>query len=114
MLKYLLAAFAVITSVSLAADADAFGGRGYARRQARSVYRAPAPVIVRRVPVIAPAYSVRAYRPAVSVNIGTGGYQPYGSSYYGSGYRGYGYGYPSYRGGYPAYRSGGVSIGIGW
>ncbi|MGB7324275.1 MAG: hypothetical protein WBD31_05350 [Rubripirellula sp.] len=106
MLKYLLAACAVITSVSLAADADAFGGRGYARRQVRSVYRAPVPVVVRRVPVVAPVYPVRTYRPGVSVNIGTSGYRPYGG-YYGSGYRGYGYGYPAYRGG-------GVSIGIGW
>ena len=111
MLKIvLLAGVAIATSLTFSADhADAFGGRGYARRQARRVYYAPAPVVVQRVyaapvvshysaPVVsyygAPVY----HQPPVSVNVGRYG------SYYGSGY--YGSSYPSY--------GGGVSIGIGW
>lgn len=110
MLKMiLLAVVAIAASVTFPAEeADAFGGRGYARRHARRAYYAPAPVVVQRVyaapvvthyhaPVVthyrAPVY----HRPAVSVNVGRYG------SYYGSGY---------YRSSYPSY--GGVSIGIGW
>ncbi|TWU48840.1 hypothetical protein Poly51_47440 [Rubripirellula tenax] len=106
MLKYFVAALAIAASLSFAADAEAFGGRGYARRQTRRVYY---PVVVPRVAVVPVArvstyYRAPAYRPPVSINIGTGGYRPYGG-FYGSGYRGYGY---------PSYRGGGVSIGIGW
>ncbi|WP_231617299.1 hypothetical protein [Novipirellula aureliae] len=103
MLKMiLLAVVAVATSLAFSApDADAFGGRGYARRQARHAYHAPAPVVVQRV-YVAPV--VKYYRPPVyypspvSVNV-----RRYGS-YYGSYYRGYDY---------PRY-GGGVSISIGW
>ncbi|TWT78955.1 hypothetical protein CA13_03520 [Planctomycetes bacterium CA13] len=97
----LFAVIAIAASLSFSADhADAFGGRGYARRQARRAYYAPAPVVVQRV-YVAPVmsyYHAPVYYPApVSVNVGTHG------SYYRSSYRGYGY--PSY---------GGVSVQIGW
>ena len=103
MLKnILLTGVAIATSLAFSADhADAFGGRGYARRQARGAYYAPAPIVVQRVyaaPVRsyyrAPVY----YQPPVSVHVGR-----YGSDY-GSGY---------YRSSYPSY-GGGVSIGVGW
>ena len=106
----LLAGVAIATSLTFSADhADAFGGRGYARRHARRAYHAPAPVVVQRVyaaPVVsyyrAPVVSYHRapvhYQPPVSVSVGRYG------SYYGSRY--HGYGYPSY--------GGGVSIGIGW
>lgn len=111
MLKMiLLTGIAIATSLTFSADhADAFGGRGYARRQARHAHYAPAPVVVQRVyaaPVVrhysAPAVSYHRapvlYRPPVSVNVGRYG------SYYGSGF--FGSSYPSY--------GGGISIGIGW
>ena len=107
---FLIAAVAITASLTVSVEeADAFGGRGAARRYARNAYYAPAPVAVHRVyvaPVVYAAPAVYAapvvgyYRaplytaPAVSIGVGR----------YGSGYR-YGYGYPSY---------GGVSIGIGW
>ena len=102
MLKILLAGAAIAACFTISADdADAFGGRGYARRHARHAHHhVSAPVVVQRVyaaPVVsyyrAPVY----YRPPVSVSVGRYG------SYYGSRY--HGFGYPSY---------GGVSIGIGW
>ena len=101
----LLSGVAIAASLSFSADhADAFGGRGFARRQARHhshhAYYVPAPVVVQRV-YVAPVvsyYRSPAYYPA-PVSVGVGRY----GSYYGSSYRGFGY--PSY---------GGVSIGIGW
>ena len=102
MLKMiLLIGVAITTSLTFAAEqADAFGGRGYARRQVRRAYYAPAPVVVQRVyaaPVVnyyrAPAY----YRAPVSVEVGRY------NSYYGSGY---------YQPIYPPY--GGVSVRVGW
>jgi hypothetical protein len=112
MLKFLIVGVAIATSLIFTADqADAFGGRGYARRHARRAYYAP-PVVVRRAYVAPVVHHYRApvyYRPPVSVNIQTA---PYGS-YYGSGY--YHHGYPSYGGGgVSIYGRGGVSIGIGW
>lgn len=101
----LLSGVAIAASLVCSADhADAFGGRGYARRQARHLshhaYYVPAPVVVQRVytaPVVS-YYRAPVYYPApVSVNVSRYG------SYYGSSYRGFAY--PSY---------GGVSIGIGW
>ena len=103
MLKMILLAGAAITaSLTFSADhADAFGGRGYARRHAHHAYYAPAAVVVQRV-YVAPVvsyYPAPIYYPApVSINVG--GY----GGYYGSGYRGFGY--PSY--------GRGVAIGIGW
>ncbi|TWU32466.1 hypothetical protein [Novipirellula artificiosorum] len=99
--KILLTAVAVATSLAFCADsADAFGGRGYARRQVRRSYYAPAPVVVQRVYVAPVATYYRApvyYQPPVSVSVGRYG------SYYGSGY--YAPTYPSY---------GGVSVRVGW
>jgi hypothetical protein len=97
----LLAGAAIATSLTFSpADAEAFGGRGYARRQARHAYYAPAPVVVQRVYVapVARYYRAPAYSPA-PVSIGVGRY----GSYYAPRYSGFGY--PSY---------GGVSIRIGW
>ncbi len=109
---FLLAVVAFTASLTVSAEnADAFGGRGAARRSARQVYYAPAPIAVQRVyaaPTVYAAPVVGYYRaplyqpPAVSIGVGR-----YGSNY--------GYGYPAYRYpsfGYPSY--GGVSIGIGW
>lgn len=99
MLKMiLLAGVAIATSLTFSVNqAEAFGGRGYARRQVRRAYYAPAPVIVQRVyaaPVVnyyrAPVY----YRPPVSVTVGRY------NSFYGSGY------YPSY--------GGRATIGFSW
>jgi hypothetical protein len=101
----LLAGVAIATSLTFpTVHADAFGGRGHARRHVRHAhhaYYAPAPVVVHRVyaaPVVshyrAPVY----YHPPVSVHVGRH------HSYHGSGY---------YRSSYPSY-GGGVSIGIGW
>jgi hypothetical protein len=103
MLKMiLLAGVAIAASLTFSADhADAFGGRGYARRHARHAYYAPAPVVVQRVHVapVVRYYRAPVYYPApVSVNVGRYG------SYYRSRYRGFGF--PSY--------GRGVSIGIGW
>jgi hypothetical protein len=102
MLKVIIAGVAIVASLTIATDqAEAFGGRGYARRHARHVHHVPAPVVVQRVyvaPVVgyyrAPIY----YRPPVSVNVGVGRY----NSYYGPGFYG------------PHHRGGGVSVGIGW
>lgn len=98
----LLAGVAIAASLTFSADhADAFGGRGYARRQARRAHHAHTPVVVQRVyaaPVVSYHHAPVHYRAPVSVNVGRYG------SYYGSGY--HGYAYPSY--------GGGVSIGIGW
>ena len=104
MFKHILAAaVAIATSLTFMADqADAFGGRGHARRHARRAihHHAPAPVVVQRVyaaPVVsyyrAPVY----YHPPVSVHVGRH-HGHHRSRYYGPAY-------PSY---------GGVSIGIGW
>ena len=97
MLKSILLATATIaTTLTFAVDeAEAFGGRGYARRQARRAYHAPAPVVRRThvAPVVRYYSAPRYYRAPVSVGV--------------SRYGGY------YRWGAPAYR-GGVSIGIGW
>ena len=110
MKMILLAGVAIATSLTFSADhADAFGGRGYARRQARRAYYAPTPVVVQRVyappvvsyyspPVVSYSPAAVYYQPPVSVNVGRY------DSYYGSGY---------YRSSYPTY-GGGVSIGIGW
>ncbi len=107
MSKILLAVVVIATSLVFSADhADAFGGRGYARRQARRAHYVPAPVVVQRVyaaPVVsyyrAPVvsyYRAPVYHHApVSVHVGRYG------SYYGSGYYGAGH-------------HGGVAIGIGW
>lgn len=102
MKNILIAGVVIAASVTLLADtADAFGGRGYARRQARrtTYVVAPvvaAPVVVQRVyaaPVVnyyrAPVY----HHPHVPVHVG--GYNSY------------------YRAGYPAY-GGGVSVRVGW
>ena len=98
----LLTSVAVAASLTFSADhADAFGGRGYARRHARHAYYAPAPVVVQRVYVAPVVSSYRApfhYPAPVSVHVGRYG------SFYGSSYR---------RFGYPSYGRG-VSIGIGW
>ncbi len=97
MSKILIAAVAVATVLTFAVnDAEAFGGRGYARRHARHAYHHHhrAPVVVQRAYVAPVATYYRApayYRPPVSVHVGRY------NSYYG----------------YPAYRRG-VSIGIGW
>lgn len=98
-----LAMLTIVVSLAAAPErADAFGGRGYARRQVRRAVpyaypaRVYAPVVVQPVyaaPVVtryrAPAYN---YYPQVPVRASRYG------SYYGSGY-------PSY---------GGISIGISW
>lgn len=103
MLKMiLLAGVAIATSLTFSVDqAEAFGGRGYARRQARRTHYAPAPVVVQRVyaaPVVnhyrAPVY----YQRPVSVTVGRY------NSFYGPRY------YSPYRSPY----RGGVAIGIGW
>lgn len=106
MFKSMLLAMATVAATLTfpAAEADAFGGRGYARRQARRArYIAPAPVAVHRV-YAAPVVSYRApvyYHPSVSVNVG--GYGSfYGSHYYGGPHH---YGYPHH---------GGVSVRVGW
>jgi hypothetical protein len=102
----LLAALAITASLTLSVDnAEAFGGRGAARRYIRSSYYAPVTVVVPAavprvysVPVVS-YYSAPVYRPpAVSVRVGSFG------NYYGTGYRGFGY---------PVYGRG-VSIGIGF
>ncbi len=109
-MKPILAAGAVLLSLSFAVDADAFGGRGYARRHARRAHHVPvyrAPVVVRSVPVVGLTPVRSYYRAPVSIGIGTGVYPGYG------GYGRYG-GFNNYRGyGYPGYGGGGISIGIG-
>ena len=94
MKSILLAVVAIAASLTFSADqADAFGGRGHARRHARRTHYVPVPVVVQRVyaaPVVsyyrAPIY----YQPPVSVNVGRyGGY--YGSGYYGSSYHNFGH-----------------------
>ena len=102
-----VAAVAIAISMTFAAEyADAFGGRGYARRQVRRAHHHVhhahvAPLVVHRAyvapvyraPVVryhsAPAY----YHRPVSVHVG----------------RTYGAGYPYY-GGYGS----GVSVNVGW
>lgn len=105
--KLLVVGVAIATSLTFAAEqADAFGGRGYARRQVRRAYYPPVPVVavprVYAAPVV-PVYHPPVYRPPVyhppAVSIGVGRY----GSYYGPGY---------FRPAYPAY--GGVSVRIGW
>lgn len=95
--QILLVGAAVACTLTLFADhAEAFGGRGYARRQVRRAYYAPAPVVVRRAyvaPVVTRYHTPGYYHAPVSVGVGHYG------GYYGSGYRGYG---------------SGVSVRIGW
>ncbi len=103
MLKMLLlAGVAIAASLTFPADhADAFGGRGYARRQARRAHYAPAAVVVQRsyaVPVVS-YYRAPVYYPTpVPVSIGRFG------SYHGSSHHHFSH---------PFYGRG-ISMGIGW
>ena len=102
MLKIaLIAGIAIATSLTFPADnADAFGGRGYARRQARRARWAPAPVVVHRTyttPVVryynAPVVTYGApvyHQPAVSVGVS---HYNYGSGHYHSSYPTYSTGF---------------------